>query len=748
MPQISGCPHCAAPVEGDEGTFCCSGCELAYAVLSDAGLQGHYLEREVPGLRPLPPVRRDWSLVALTEHDGSCEAVLAVDGLTCASCVSVAEALLERQDGVQAAEVSFATGKARVRFDPTAITLDDHARTLARVGYTLRPVAAEPTVDHDPLVRLGIALFCAANVMGLSIPIYLGWLEGMDLRFERLFAWGSLLLATPATLVAAAPFFRSAWHGLTARTLHMDLPLALAIGGLYVHGIYATLAHSEAYFDSLTMLIALLLVGRALEARGQRNAASAADLLGSALPGVVTRVEALGDAVVPTSDLRVGDRVRMTGGDTVPGDGIIDQGEGRASLALVTGESVPVPAIPGTQLPAGAELLDGDIVLRVREMGAGTLIGQMQAALTQTSTSRNPTQADRLAPAFTAATILLGLAALALTPWIGSAEAMRRAVAVWVVACPCALSLARPLAVSAALSGLARRGLWLRSGDALLALNDVRTVALDKTGTLTEAQARVVSAEDEALRIAAALEVGSSHPIARAIVSEAVGRGIPLPRAAEIEEVRGQGVRGSVDGRLWEVRSAGVDAVRVVSDDLEHLIRLAHVPRASAGPALQELQTTGIDLRILTGDRAEAASRLAEQLNIPASAVHAELSPLEKVDLVDAHTAFVGDGLNDGPALAAAAVGLAVAHGAPSSIAAADGVVRAGALGVLTDALRTARRTQRTISANLVRSAAYNVLAVAAAMAGLVNPLVAAILMPISSLLVLATSAKLAKGDA
>lgn len=742
LPETAACPHCGAVVEGPEGTFCCSGCAMAFRVLSDAGLEEHYRNRQTPGTRPLEPLRQDWSLVDVRDNGTSCEAIVAVDGLTCASCVQVAEALLQREQGVISAEVSFATGRARVRYD-RSVTLDDQARTLARVGYTMRPVGAASTIDRDPLIRLGVATFCAANVMGLSIPVYLGWSAGMDPRFARLFAWGALLLATPAATFAAAPFFRSAWHGLRERTLHMDLPLALAIGGLYVHGVIGTLMHVDTYLDSLTMLIALLLLGRTLEARGQKDARQAADLL--ALPPMATRVDGTVDLQVPSGALQVGDLIRLRGGEVIPGDGSVTHGSGRASLALVSGESASVPAIPGSRLPAGAELIDGHIVLQLSGVGGDTMLGQMQDALLNSTTSRRQTQADRLAPAFTAATLLFATLALATTPWLGGEEAIRRAVAVLVVACPCALSLARPLAVSAALSGLARRGLWLRSGDPLLALTEVQTVALDKTGTLTEASASVVDASDAALRIGAALEVGSAHPIARAIVAEAVARGIPLPRAAEVEEIPGVGVRGLVDDKTWTITGAGIDTVEIRGDQLTHLIRLSHVARPAAHAALARLGDAGVKVLVLTGDTESAAASLAADLAIPTAQVHAALSPLDKVALVDSHTAFVGDGLNDGPALAAAGVGLAVAHGAPSAIAAADGVIHGAALGVLADAILTARATQRTIRANLHRSLAYNALAVLAALAGLINPLVAAILMPISSLVVVATSAKLGR---
>ncbi|TNE92382.1 MAG: HAD family hydrolase [Deltaproteobacteria bacterium] len=752
VPAHSTCPHCGAAVEGPPGTFCCSGCELAAAVLEDAGLLDLYSNREAPSVRPAPAASQDWTLVPQTAlPDGTFEAIVAVDGLTCAGCATIVEALLDREDGVSAGELSYATGRLRLRYDPEKTDLDAQSELLAQVGYTLRPVAAEPTSDRGPLIRLGVAVFCAANVMGMAVPTYLGWVEGMDPRFVRLFAWASLLVTTPSALWAAAPFYTAAWQGLRARTLHMDLPLALAIGGLYAQGVFATLTGGEAYLDSLTMLIALLLVGRALEARGQRDARKAADLLGGSVPSTARKVDdgqllSPGE-VVPSAALVAGDVIAVDGGQALPADITVIDGEGRASLALVSGETEPMAVLPGTPLPAGSELLVGRVLGRVDAAGIDTVVGQMQEALVSaTATARTPTAADRLAPAFTAATLLLGITAVALTPWLGQDEAVRRAIAVLVVACPCALSLARPLAVSSALAGLARRGLWLRDGDALLSLTAMRRVALDKTGTLTESRARVVDAEDSALRIAAALEVGSAHPIARAIVEEAVARGVALPRATMVREVPGRGVLGIVDGREWEVTSAGPNTVALLTDGARHEIHLAHTLRGGAAPALDALRAEGLDIEVLTGDRRGPSLELARALDLPEHAIHAELTPLDKVELVDEHTLFVGDGLNDGPALARAGVGLAVARGAASSVAAADGVIRGGALTGIADALATARATERTIHANIRNSLLYNVISVLAAMLGWVNPLVAAVLMPISSLAVVVSSARLSRG--
>ncbi|MDH5198008.1 MAG: HAD-IC family P-type ATPase, partial [Gemmatimonadota bacterium] len=354
-----------------------------------------------------------------------------------------------------------------------------------------------------------------------------------------------------------------------------------------------------------------------------------------------------------------------------------------------------------------------------------------------------PGSTDRIAPWFTAATLVT--AAATFVGWLAGAgvqPAVAHTVAVLVVACPCALALSRPLAAAAGLGAAARRGLLFRSADALLDLVHADLAALDKTGTVTQGAVMVVGGDDAALRVAAGLERYSTHPIARAIVEEASRRGIPLPRGTEVREEPGVGIEGLVDGRRWQLRAGGAGEVRLLNDaGGEAVIQLGDVVRADSASIVAQLGALGLEVVLVTGDHRDVAERIGAAAGIPT--VLARLDPMAKADWVRARqqegrrVLFAGDGLNDGPALAAAHVGVAMGRGAASSILVADGVISSSSLAPLPVGIITARACRRVIRTNQIRSIGYNVLAVSAAAAGWINPLVAAILMPLSSALVI-----------
>jgi cation transport ATPase len=412
-------------------------------------------------------------------------------------------------------------------------------------------------------------------------------------------------------------------------------------------------------------------------------------------------------------------------------------------MALLTGESEPTTVRPGDRVVAGAPLVDGAVTVEVERVGEETL-GRQMAAAVRSSVDRGlpPTPADRIAPWFTAATLIAAVTAfVAWSASSGIGTGLQVMVAVLVVACPCALGLSWPTAVSAGLASLARRGLVLRSGDALLRLAEVDVVALDKTGTVTGGTPTVVSADDAVLRVAAGLERASAHPVARAIRDEATRRGLPLPLADDVRERAGVGVSGVVDGERWSLSAGGPGEVRLEGEDgLVGLIRLRDVRRVDAAGAVASLTALVSRVALLTGDHDDVAARLGAEVGV--DEIEARMRPDDKAAWIRARQAeghtvlLVGDGLNDGPALVAADVGLAMRAGAPSSVLAADGVVAEEALGPVVAALRGARVVRDVVRANLVRSLVYNVVAVSLALAGVINPLVAAVLMPLSSAMV------------
>lgn len=743
---MARCPHCGTPVEGDEDAYCCSGCSMAADLIRGAGLERYYREREAFAPRP-EGVSGGWDHVPVErDADGVCSVRLMVDGLRCASCVWVTESLLRQVEGVREARVSYATGRATLRWDPGQVGLDRLAGTIAALGYRPRLLGEEGRPDRDLLLRLGVAAFAAANVMLLSAALYAGWFGAMEARFVALFQWMALALATPVALWAAAPFFAGAWSGLRNGVLHMDLPIALAVAVLYVHGLVVTFTGAgEAYLDSLTMLVALLLAGRMLEGRGRRRAAEAALSLAAVVPSTARRLGPEGSIdTVATADLRPDDRIAAGSGEEFAADGVVTEGRGLVRMALLTGEAAAVPVQPGAKVWAGTLLEDGAVVVQVAAAAGDSVVYRMARSLEDAAERAvRPTAADRLAPWFTAATLVVaGVTLVGWWWWSGGAAALEATVAVLVVACPCALALSHPLAAAAGLGASARRGLLFRSSDALLDLADVRTVALDKTGTVTEGELEVLAAADGALRVAAGLERFSSHPVGRAVLRAASGRGIPLPAATDVTEVPGVGISGVVDGRRWRLERGGPGQVDLVADDgVRRTLVVGDRVRYDSAQAVEALEGLGVEVVVLTGDHEDVAREVGVSAGV--GAVHARLTPDAKAAWIRAReaatgpVAFAGDGLNDGPALAAATVGVAMGTGSASSILAADGVLASGSVAPLAAGIRAARAARRAIRGNLTRSLIYNVTAVGAAAAGWVNPLVAAVLMPLSSGLVL-----------
>jgi len=719
---------------------------MAHAIIHGAGLERYYEEREAFAPRPEKWTASWDAAPAATLPDGTCQVRLAVDGLRCASCVWVTERVLERTPGLIDASISYGSGRATLHWDPQQTSLGELTDRIAHLGYRPRLLGEEARPDRSLTLRLGVAVFAALNVMLVSIALYIGWVDGMDERFQALFRWTSLLLATPVALWCAEPFFVGAWRGLRTGTLHMDLPISIAIATLYGHGLVTTLGGRDGYLDSLTMLVALLLVGRVIESGGRRRAAEAATTLAASLPSSARRVTDTGLETVAADALRIGDRIEVAAGEEVSADGRVIEGAGSVLMALLTGESQPVGVAPGDAVVAGAVLDSGSLLVEVAAVGSDTVVHRMAEAVADAADHTGASQEapDRIAPWFTGATLLV--AGLTFQWWWGAAgldAALETTVAVLVVACPCALALARPLAAMAALGAAARRGTLLRSTHALLRLAEVDTVAIDKTGTVTEGELVVTSATDATLRVAAGLERASIHPVARAILKEAVARGIPLPKADQVVEEVGVGVRGRLDGEAWCLESSGPGRVSLINERGQGFpIELGDRVRSDARDAVAALRDLGLDVALLTGDHPGVAQRIAAATGV--DDIHAAMKPEDKARWVRVHQGrgervlFVGDGVNDGPALAAADVGLAMRQGAASSILVADGLISGASLESVAWAVRAARAGARAVRTNQRRSILYNIVAVTAAALGWINPLIAAILMPLSSSMVIA----------
>ena len=735
---VTSCAHCGLPVETAEPdpVYCCSGCELAASIVHEAGLDAWYDKRTATPDRPAP-ADVDWSSIPVRVSLGKREANLVIGGLRCAACAWLNERAVADLPGVESVHVSHASGRALVRWDPDVTDLPTIGERIAALGYRPRADLGADPPDRALMLRLGVAAFAAMNLMMVAAPIYLGWAHGMSPPYQALFRWTALVLATPVALWCAEPFYKGAWAGLQRGLLHVDLPVSLAVVVLYAHGVWATFQGHDAYLDSLGMLVALLLGGRLLEQRGRERAAEAVRLLSGRAPRAAQRVTPGGVERVSVDELELGDVVEVGAGAEIPVDGRVTRGSGLVAMAMLTGESEPQHVGPDDRVVAGGLVAEGHLFVEVHARAGETLLERMGSeVLGAVERPREPGAADKLAPWFTAGTLLLAGA----TWWAWRHEglaALEATVAVLVVACPCALALAEPLATAAGLRAAARRGLLVRDGRSLGRLASVQRVAFDKTGTLTGGRLEVVQATDMTLVAAAAVERASLHPVARAIVEACRERGLPIRLAEHIREVPGRGISGVLDGQEIEVTGSRPGVVEVEGWG-EVVLR----DRLRPGAA-RLVDQLGLPTTLLTGDVAPVAERIAREAGV--SEVHAGLDPEEKRAWLERHpgTLFVGDGLNDAPALSAAEVGLAMEQGAATSVVAADGVVLGEGLGPVLAGLRVGRTTRRVVRLNLVRSVAYNLLAVAAAAFGLVDPLVAAVLMPLSSALVVASAASI-----
>jgi Cu2+-exporting ATPase len=745
------CAHCGTLVERraalwlQEKPYCCDGCRTVARIVEEGGWDEFYRRRD--GFSPRPDdapeatqafdttAWRDANVRDLGEGVSECD--VQVGGLRCAACTWLVERALKATPGVEDAQVSYATGRARIRWRD-GVRLSELARRVSMLGYRMLSANERAPFDRDLIAQFGVSVFVAMNVMTLSLAVYFGWFDTMEERHAALFRWASLVIVTPAVMWSSQPFFDGAINGLRHRMLSMDFPIALAIAVLYGHGLVETFRGFDAYLDSLAMLIALLLGGRLAEASGRARAEAAAQSVLGSLPTTARRVTADGVEEVPVADLVVGDRVLVAQGSAVPTDARVTSGAAQVDLSLLTGESEPVAASPGTELPAGALVRDGSIELVTTAVGEATLLARMARRVADARSGRIPELRwnDRIAPWFTLATLVVATATF--VGWTiagGIGAAFTPTIAVLVVACPCALALATPSALAAGIAAAARRGAWIRDAGVLLRLARVDQVLVDKTGTVTEGAMRVTDASDETLRWAVALERFSTHPVARAILDEATSRRIPLPAADFVHETVGVGIEGTVDGHAVCVRASGAGSVIVEVDGQRcGEIALRDRIRDDSARAIRDL---GVPVSLLSGDAQSTVSRIAEAAGIGEAT--GGMTPEGKASRVERERAegrtvlFAGDGLNDAPALAAADVGVAMATGSAATVLASDVVVLTPSLMPVAAALRAGRVTAATLRWLTRISMTYNLSAVTAAAFGLVNPLIAAILMPLSS---------------
>jgi Cu2+-exporting ATPase len=702
--------------------------------------------------------------------DGVSRLDLLVQGAVCAGCISRIENGLRKDARVTEARLNLSTGRLALAWRGDPSDARTFIATLRDIGYPA--TAYEPESEADPrkeeerrlLRALAVAGFAMANVMLLSISVWAGGVE-MTETMQALMHRISALIVLPAAAFAGQPFFRSAWTALRAGHVNMDVPISLAVLLACGLSVYETfIGHGATYFDAAVMLLFFLLIGRFLDMRLRARASEAARGLAAMQAATANRVREDGAIeAVPAREVREGDRLLLAAGDRVPVDAIVAEGEGALDGALVTGETAPVEAVPGTPIYSGMLNLDGKLIVRALTDRDNSLLSEITRLVEagEQSRSRYVRLADKAASECTSGTYRL--AALTLIGWLffdGSPRtAIINAIAVLIITCPCALGLAVPAVQVVACGRLFREAVLVKSGDALERMAGVDTIIFDKTGTLTEGRPRLVNLDElppGALELAGQLARTSRHPLSRA-VADAAGMG---EAAADVAEIAGGGLEAEIKGgrvRFGAARWLGLEETSdphteawLLQPDAEPVrFRFEDRLRPDAAETLASLAEAGLAIELLSGDRDGPVREIAGKLGL--ENWKAGLKPQDKIARIKAlraegrRVAMVGDGINDAPALAAADVSISVASAAEISQAASDLVLQGHQLAPVRVALDMSRQARQRVLENFGLAVAYNIIAVPLAVAGLVTPMIAAIAMSASSILVTVNALRLAR---
>ncbi len=805
--QQGACAHCLLPlrpgaaVRGDaedgELSFCCAGCRTIYALLRQEGLEAFYARRT--GWVPGPPDTfrpaggdPDAFEPFVRGSENAREADMAISGIRCASCVWLIERYLGRKAGVRSARVNYATHRATVRWDPAAADAGRIAGWIAELGYGAHPVGPGGTDNalraekKDLLIRFGTAAFLSSQVMMVTAGLYAGTFQGIEGPYRTFFNLLAVFLTAPIVFYSGLPILKGAVAGIRNLAPGMDALVALGVLSAYAYSIAMAATGGDVYCDTAAMIVTLILLGRYLEASARGLASDSIARLIRLAPGLARRLREDGGTgtpapeTVPVAALKPGDAVEVVPGSRIPVDGRVTAGSSEADESMLTGESRPAAKGPGSAVYAGTLNGFGRLVVAVGGTGRETALARIVRAVEEAQSRKAPIQriADavvrRFVPAVAAAALLTFAA------WVAAgrpaAAALLASVSVLVVACPCALGLAVPLAVHVGAASARAAGILVKGGDILEAGAGVTSVLFDKTGTLTEGRPRLTDAvgfgiaRTELLHIAASLEASSEHAFAAAVLREAPDG--PRAEVAGFRATPGMGVEGAIRGTRFLLgreeflaargvalppdRRALGQALSEAGKTVAWLARGGYVAgllasidaiRPGAAGVVARLKGDGYGVMMVTGDGERAAQRIAADAGI--GRVLAGASPADKAGAVreargaGGRVLFVGDGVNDAPAMTEADVGIAMGRGTDLAIGSAGAVLTADDLFLVRRFLALSRRTMRVIRQNLWWAFSYNAVAIPLAAAGRITPVVSAALMAASSLIVAGNALRL-----
>ena len=801
------CKHCAGHFEGEAiidangDEFCCNGCKNVYAYLNSQGFGEFYSKLKKGEQNLAKPSSKHFDKQSassmfsklLRRDENSpfiCELEVLISGIHCPACIWLNEKALSNLEGVLELNISATTSKARVLFDERKTALEDILNLIIAIGYDPKPFnevkGAKNSLSREYYARLIVALACSMNIMWVAIALYSGYFEGLSLGAKKILHFAEFVLASPPVFYTASVFYRSALSSLKLRQISMDVNVSLGILSVYFYSVYAMLSGAEqVYFDSACMLVTFIFAGKFLQTKATQKAAQELENISSLFVEQVMSVK--NNSRIPSisefkpcdvSEVKSGDFVLLRSGERAMIDGVVLSGEASVDNSSINGESVPVGISKDDALLSGALCAEGSVIYKATSSFQGSFLNKLSKLLSNASFARAEIEelANKISSHFGWAILGLCVAsfifwsAANISAWSG-ASAFGVAISVLVIACPCALSLATPIATLVAMGTATKRSVVFKDAKVLETLAKCDIIAFDKTGTLSKANLKVSSEQrflpfdDGALL---ALASASAHPISKAVASYILEKTCTLSSFNQgilenIQNIAGKGITATYKG----VKIAGGSAAFVKSlgaslaDDtgdssseyyfmydnkLVARFFLDDELREGAKASIKELKKMGLKVLMLSGDKQIVASKVARELGIDES--HGELNPEQKALLIkelqkSANVVMVGDGINDILALKSANVGIAMGSGASVSVGVSDVVLLRDELSDLVFALRQAKKTFKIIKENLFISLVYNALSIPLAMAGFIIPLFAAISMSFSSLLVVLNSLRL-----
>ena len=797
-PDKVRCDHClqetnkasaiTATIEGETRYFCCHGCLGVYELVKSNSLDAFYNQR--CDWQPGPPATQVKLEAAafsdtVTISGSESRIELLLSGIRCASCVWLVEKFLMKQEGMVSARVNYATHKAVITWASETIALDTILNAIRSIGYLPHPSRNNSSAElfahekQELLLRFGTAGFFSMQLMLFTAALYAGFFEGMEERYRLAFQLISWALATPVLFYSGYPFLSSAFRSLRRLTLNMDVLVALGSLSAYGYSIAMIFYGGELFFDTSAMIITFILLGRFLEAGSRLKAGNAMAELAELQPHEALLLSESGEtSMVPIAAVKIGNRIEIIPGDRIPLDGTVVEGEAEVNEAMLTGESNPVLKEPGSKVFAGSFSMNGRLSIQVTGNAENTLLARIINTVEEAQARKAPIQgvADKTAGYFVPATITLALATFLywkLTTG-NTVTALMNAVSVLVIACPCALGLATPLAILVGTTAAGKRGILVKGGDIFETVSKTTTVVLDKTGTITTGKPSMTDSHDYGLtptfmQHIASLEAASEHPTGRAIVAAWQGERLAV---TQFRATPGRGVSGIMEGAIWRAGSRafmvqeqvelqplhescasaleteGKTVVMVAcGNKLAGIIGLIDDLREDTLPLIAGLRKKGLSLKILTGDNQGVANYIAAKCAI--TDVEAGLGPIEKAAVIRALKAkgecvmMVGDGINDAPALTEADTGVTLGHASGIALESASVAILNDDLRLINTLMESSTKCFSIIRQNLLWAFSYNLIALPLAVSGVLHPIISALLMVISSLVVVSNSLRL-----